>query len=91
MNNAGLLTAAARLLVEIAGPAPQHIEMSRRGPKKYYTVARALTLNDARQHLRGIKTLPRSLPALRSIGPARQASPAGIESAYRAGAILRQG
>jgi len=56
MNNAGLLTAAARLLVEIAGPAPQHIEMSRRGPKKYYTVARALTLNDARQHLRGIKT-----------------------------------
>ena len=56
MNNAGLLTAAARLLVEIAGPAGQHIEMSRAGPKKYYSVNRALTLDDARDHLRGKKT-----------------------------------
>jgi hypothetical protein len=50
------LDAAARLLVEIAGPAPVHIEMSRAGPKKYYTVKRALTLDDALRHLRGTKT-----------------------------------
>lgn len=56
MDNAQLLDAAAWLLVEIAGPAPQHIEMSRTGPKKYYTVPRPLTLNDAREHLRGVKT-----------------------------------
>ena len=43
-------------LLDIAGPAPQHIEMSRSGPKKYYSVNRALTLNDARDHLRGRKT-----------------------------------
>ncbi len=51
-----LLDAAARLLVELAGPAPQHIEMSKAGPKKYYTVARTLTQDDARAHLRGSKT-----------------------------------
>ncbi len=56
MNNKELLDAATRLLVEIAGPAPQHIEMSRGGPKKYYSVARALTEADARAHLRGTKT-----------------------------------
>ncbi len=40
----------------MAGPAPRHIEMSRAGPKKYYTVARALTQDDARARLRGSKT-----------------------------------
>ena len=48
---------AAHLLLDIAGPAPAHIEMSRAGPKKYYTVARALTLDDARDHLCGRRTL----------------------------------
>src|ERR1700730_13096375 len=47
---------AAHLLLDIAGPAPQHIEMSARGPKKYYTVARALSLDDAREHLSGRRT-----------------------------------
>lgn len=47
---------AARLLKEIAGPAPQHIEMSRSGQKKYYSVSGALTEADARAHLRGTKT-----------------------------------
>ncbi len=50
------LASAAHVLVEIAGPATQHIEMSRSGPKKYYSVARPLTLEDARLHLRGVKT-----------------------------------
>jgi hypothetical protein len=48
--------AAARLLLDIAGPAPAHIQMSRSGPKKYYTIAHALTLDDAREHLTGRTT-----------------------------------
>ncbi len=56
MTNAEILDAAALLLVEIAGPAPAHIEMSRTGPKKYYSVARPLTQADARAHLRGVRT-----------------------------------
>ncbi len=55
MNTADF-DAAARLLLDIAGPAPAHIEMSHTGPKKYYSVARALTLADARAHLQGRKT-----------------------------------
>jgi hypothetical protein len=50
------LEQAARLLLEIAGPAEEHIEMSRTGPAKYYTVPRPITLDDCVKHLRGIKT-----------------------------------
>jgi len=50
------LEQAARLLLEIAGPADEHIEMSRTGPAKYYTVARPITLDDCMKHLRGVKT-----------------------------------
>jgi len=50
------LTAAAQLLLEIAGPASEHIEMSRTGPAKYYTVPRSVTLDDCLKHLRGVKT-----------------------------------
>jgi hypothetical protein len=53
---AELMLRAAALLVEIAGPAPEHIEMSTRGPAKYYEVKRPLTLPDARDHLAGKKT-----------------------------------
>ncbi len=48
--------AAVALLVEIAGPEPVHIEMSARGPKKYYDVHRPLTERDARAHLAGRST-----------------------------------
>lgn len=47
---------AARLLLEIAGPANEHIEMSRNGPAKYYTMYRALTFEDCLKHLQGKKT-----------------------------------
>lgn len=50
------IMAAAQLLVDIAGPGPVHIEMSPRGPKKYYDVPRSFTLQDARAHLKGWKT-----------------------------------
>ncbi len=50
------LEQAARLLLEIAGPADEHIEMSAVGPGKYYTVHRPVSLNDCLKHLRGIKT-----------------------------------
>lgn len=43
------LEQAARLLLEIAG---EHIEMSRTGPAKYYTVPRPITLDDCLKHLR---------------------------------------
>jgi hypothetical protein len=46
----------AALLVDIAGPEPVHIEMSERGPAKYYEVKRGLELADARAHLAGKKT-----------------------------------
>ena len=55
-NQATILAAAARLLVDIAGPEPVHIEMSARGPKKYYDVHRPLTERDTRAHLQGWKT-----------------------------------
>jgi hypothetical protein len=47
--------AAAALLLALAGQADEHIEMSRRGEKKYYTVDRPLTLNDLIDHLQGGK------------------------------------
>ncbi len=50
------LDEAAALLVEIAGPEPVHIEMSARGPKKYYDVHRVFTEQDARAHLLGRTT-----------------------------------
>ncbi len=50
------ITTAARLLVDIAGPESVHIEMSARGPKKYYEVHRELCERDARAHLLGWKT-----------------------------------
>ena len=50
------LDAAAVLLVQIAGPEPVHIEMSARGPKKYYDVHRPLTERDTCAHLLGRKT-----------------------------------
>jgi uncharacterized Zn finger protein (UPF0148 family) len=49
------LRAAAELLLALAGESDEHIEMSRRGEKKYYTVARALTLDDLLDHLQGGK------------------------------------
>ena len=55
-TQADVLAAAARLLVDIAGPEPVHIEMSPRGPKKYYDVHRPLTERDTRAHLQGWKT-----------------------------------
>jgi hypothetical protein len=50
------LASAAKLLVEIAGPDPFHIEMSACGPKKYYEVHRRLDERDARAHLLGYRT-----------------------------------
>ena len=50
------LAQAAHLLLSIAGPAPEHIEMSRSGPAKYYSVAHAITLDECAKHLQGIKT-----------------------------------
>ena len=50
------LEAAAALLAEMAGPEAVHIEMSARGPKKYYDVHRAFTEQDARTHLSGHST-----------------------------------
>ena len=55
-SQADKITAAAQLLVEIAGPAPVHIEMSSCGPKKYYDVHRSLAAQDALDHLTGKKT-----------------------------------
>src|SRR5260370_37851775 len=50
------MNAAARLLVAIAGPLPVHIEMSARGPKKYYDVHRPFAERDGRLHLAGWHT-----------------------------------
>jgi hypothetical protein len=51
-----LLADAARLLVDIAGPESVHIEMSARGPNKYYGVHRAFDERDGRAHLLGWRT-----------------------------------
>src|SRR6266702_5111917 len=50
------LAQAAHLLLAIAGPEPLHIEMSKTGPAKYYTVDHAITLGECAKHLQGIKT-----------------------------------
>jgi hypothetical protein len=50
------LVSAAKLLVDIAGPDPVHIEMSTRGPKKYYDVHRPFNERDAHAHLLGYRT-----------------------------------
>src|SRR5712691_84575 len=47
---------AAALFVQIAGPEPVQIEMSARGPKKYYDVHRPFTEQDAIAHLAGRTT-----------------------------------
>ncbi len=47
------LRAAAALLLALAGEHDEHIEMSRRGAKKYYTVPRPLKTSDLVDHLRG--------------------------------------
>lgn len=47
--------AAAALLLALAGPGDEHIEMSRTGAKKYYTVYRPLTQRDMLDHLSGGK------------------------------------
>jgi hypothetical protein len=46
---------AAALLLSLAGPANEHIEMSRTANKKYYTVSRPLSECDLLDHLRGGK------------------------------------
>jgi len=56
LSQADILARASTLLVEIAGPEPVHIEISDRGPKKYYDVKRAITAQDTRAHLHGCKT-----------------------------------
>ena len=55
-TQADVLKASARLLLDMAGPEPVHIEMSARGPKKYYEMHRPLTEHDTRAHLLGWKT-----------------------------------
>jgi len=47
--------AAAALLLALAGPGDEHIEMSRTSAKKYYTVYRSLTQRDTLDHLNGGK------------------------------------
>jgi hypothetical protein len=47
---------AVHLLVAIAGTEPVHIEMSARGPRKYYDVHRRLNERDAHAHLLGSRT-----------------------------------
>jgi len=47
------LGAAAELLLSLAGDSDEHIEMSRTGQKKYYTVHRRLNLDDLLDHFRG--------------------------------------
>jgi hypothetical protein len=56
VQRADSFTIATQLLVAIAGPEPVHIEMSARGPKKYYDVHRRFDERDARAHLQGDRT-----------------------------------
>jgi hypothetical protein len=56
VQRADSFTIAAQLLVAIAGPEPVHIEMSARGPKKYYDMHRRFDERDARAHLAGYRT-----------------------------------
>jgi len=50
-----ILHEVAALLLALAGPGDEHIEMSRTGDKKYYTVFRPLTERDLLDHLCGGK------------------------------------
>ena len=56
VQRADSFTIAAQLLVAVAGPEPVHIEMSARGPKKYYDVHRRFYERDAHAHLAGDRT-----------------------------------
>jgi hypothetical protein len=56
LSQADLLTHAAHLLVEMAGPEPRHIEMPRHRPEKYLEVKRPFALRDAQAHLKGWQT-----------------------------------
>jgi hypothetical protein len=56
VQRADTFSNAVQLLVAIAGPEPVHIEMSARGPKKYYEVHRRFDERDARAHLAGQRT-----------------------------------
>ena len=47
---------AAELLLDIAGPAPEHIRMNEREGKKYYTNLEPLTLRHMTAHLEGRRT-----------------------------------
>jgi hypothetical protein len=47
------LRAAAEFLLALAGQTDEHIEMSRTGKSKYYTVKRPLSLQDTFEHLQG--------------------------------------
>src|SRR5579875_1982275 len=49
------LQAAACLLLALAGESADHIEMSQRGDRKYYTVDRPLSHEDVLDHLQGGK------------------------------------
>src|SRR5690242_16115226 len=47
---------AAALLLDIAGPVPEHIRMNEREGKKYYTSLEPLTLRHMAAHLEGRRT-----------------------------------
>jgi hypothetical protein len=47
---------AAELLLDIAGPASEHIRMNEREGKKYYTNLEPLTLRHMAAHLEGHRT-----------------------------------
>ncbi len=55
--------AAAHLFLAIAGPGPkpEHVVMSKNGPGKYFTEHRALRLDDAYRHFRGVRTVGATL------------------------------
>lgn len=55
-ENLALQWRGARLLLAIAGDAPEHIEMACTSQNKYYSQAWPLTLDDTLAHLQGRKT-----------------------------------
>lgn len=54
-GSAETMTSAAELLLALAGPTPEHIQMAQTGKAKYYTFKRRLTLVDTVDHLEGGK------------------------------------
>jgi hypothetical protein len=56
MQRSDTLTRAIQLLIDISGTEPVHIEMSARGPRKYYDVHRRFDERDAHAHLLGSRT-----------------------------------